>query len=80
MIMGCRQMDLLGIDTSRTKKVVTWGPDVSVPMVSTGYWTDNRIRSLLSPTSKTPSADIAATPSKDIYEIFTNADAMLAST
>ncbi len=80
MIMGCWQMDLLGIDTSCTEKVVTWGPDVSVPMVSTGYWTDNRIRSLLSCTSETPSADIAATPSEDIYEVFTNADAMLAST
>ncbi len=75
MIMGCRQMDLLGIDTSRTDKTITWGADVSVPMVSTSYWTDARIQSLLWKTSEPPSAEMTAeTLNEDIYDIFTNAD------
>ncbi len=49
-------------------------------MVLMGYWTDNRIRSLLSRTSEMPSADITAKSRDDIYEVFTNADAMLTST
>ncbi len=75
MIMGCRQMDLLGIDTSRTDKTITWGADVSVPMVPMGYWTDARIRSLLAKTSEPLAATTTAeTLNEDIYEIFTNAD------
>ncbi len=60
MIMGCRQMDLLGIDTSRTEKVITWGPDITVPMTPSGYcWTERRIQSLLSHTSETTLAEPA---------------------
>jgi hypothetical protein len=67
-------MDLLGIDTSRTEKVITWGPDVTVPMVPAGYWTDNRIRSLL---SANPADTEDITDGEDIiFATFSNADAM----
>jgi predicted aspartyl protease len=33
VIMGIGMMDELGIDQSRTDKIITWGPDVQVPMV-----------------------------------------------
>jgi hypothetical protein len=46
MVMGARQMDLLGMDTSRITKEIIWG-DIRLPFVSTGYWTDSRIRALL---------------------------------
>ncbi len=79
MIMGCRQMELLGIDTSCMEKVVTWGPDITVPMTSTGYWMESRIQSLLSHSSETPLAEPAITNkslNNDIFATFTNADAM----
>ncbi len=38
--MGIGMMDKLGIDQSRTEKIITWGPDVQVPMVPINYWTD----------------------------------------
>jgi hypothetical protein len=72
MIMGCQQMDLLGIDTSRTEKVITWGSNVTIPMVPTGYWTDNRIWSLLLATA----VNTEQAPDGDIFATFTNADAM----
>jgi hypothetical protein len=46
MVIGIKQMDLLGLDTSRTTKEIIWG-DIRVPMVRPGYWTDKRIRALL---------------------------------
>ncbi len=42
--MGIGMMDALGIDESRTEKAITWGHDISSPMVPNGYWTDERIR------------------------------------
>ena len=40
MIMGIEMMDDLGIDQSQTTKMITWGPDVTVPMVPMGYWSE----------------------------------------
>jgi hypothetical protein len=37
VIMNIGMMDSLGIDQSRTKKSITWGHDISVPMVPYGY-------------------------------------------
>jgi hypothetical protein len=44
--MGIAMMDKLGIDQSRTNKVISWGPDIEFPMVPIGYWTDERIQTL----------------------------------
>jgi hypothetical protein len=44
--MGIGTMDELGIDQSRTDKMITWGPNIEVPMVPMGYWTDTRVQSL----------------------------------
>lgn len=57
MLMGTQMMDDLGIDQSRTSKTITWGPDVEVPMVPSGYWTNARILAL---------ADQPTSSSKDI--------------
>jgi hypothetical protein len=46
VIMGIGMMDELGIDQSRTDKIITWGPDVQVPMVPINYWTDARIQAI----------------------------------
>ncbi len=45
-IMGIGMMDELGIDQSRTDKMINWGPDIEVPMVPLGYWTDTRVQSI----------------------------------
>ncbi len=37
VIMGIGMMDDLGIDQSRTEKIITWGPDVQVKMVPINY-------------------------------------------
>jgi hypothetical protein len=79
MIMGIKLMDQLGINQSQTKETVTWGLDVTVPMVPMGYWTDSIIRSLLLETPSAAELPIKV-PSKEIAEIFTNADTNLNST
>ncbi len=43
-IMGIGMMDELGINQSRTDKIITWGQEVQVPMVPIGYWTDTCIQ------------------------------------
>ena len=45
IIMGIGMMDELGIDQSRTTKMITWG-ELETPMVPSGYWTDERIRTV----------------------------------
>jgi len=61
VIMGIDMMDDLGIDTSRTTKLIIWGNDIEVPMVSKNHWTEARIQALcgvrrrLSQNSSTPS-------------------------
>ncbi len=44
IIMGIGMMDELGMDQSRTDKIITWEHDIQVPMASIGYWTDARIQ------------------------------------
>ena len=46
VITGIGMMDELGIDQSRKEKIITWGPDVQVPMVPINYWTDARIQAI----------------------------------
>jgi hypothetical protein len=46
VIMGIGMMDELGIDQSRTEKIITWGPDVQVPMVPINYWTDAPLQAI----------------------------------
>ena len=52
VIMGIGMMDELGIDQSRTDKMITWGPDIEVPMVPLGYWTETRIQKACERTNK----------------------------
>jgi hypothetical protein len=44
--MGIVMMDEVGIDQSRTDKIITWGYNIQVPMVPIGYWTDTRIQTI----------------------------------
>jgi hypothetical protein len=44
--MGINMMDNLGIDQSRTEKVITWGPDIQVPIFPINYWTDTHIQAI----------------------------------
>ncbi len=46
IIMGIGMMDELGINQSRTDKIITWGHDDQVPMVSIRYWTDAHIQTI----------------------------------
>ena len=46
VIMGVDMMDYLGIDQSRTDKIITWGRDIEVPMVPNGYWTEAHIQTI----------------------------------
>ena len=45
IIMGIGMMDELGIDQSRTTKMITWG-ELETPMVPSGYWTDACIQTV----------------------------------
>ena len=51
VIMGIGMMDKLGIDQSRNTKTITWGNNIEVPMVLSGFWTDSRIQTLCSRTN-----------------------------
>jgi hypothetical protein len=44
--MGIGMMDELGINQSRTDKIITWGHDVQNPMGPIGYWTDACIQTI----------------------------------
>ena len=48
VIMGIDMMGKLGIDQSQNTKTITWGNDVEVAMVPSGYQTDSRIQTLCS--------------------------------
>jgi hypothetical protein len=50
-------MDELGINQSRTDKMITWGHDIEVPMVPIGYWTDARIQSICKANNKKEHAE-----------------------
>ena len=65
MIMGVGMMDYLGIDQSRTDKIITWGHDIEVPMVPNGYWTEARIRTICQQLTKaeTKGEESTGTPS-----------------
>ena len=67
MIMGIEMMDHLGIDQSRTDKTITWGPDVTVPMVPMGYWSEGRIHALLAE-STPPSTAVPVDDSSQVHE------------
>jgi hypothetical protein len=53
VIMGIGMMDYLGIDQSRTDKMITWGHDIEVPMVPNGYWTETCIQTICQQPTKT---------------------------
>jgi hypothetical protein len=57
IIMGIGMMDELGIDQSRTDKMITWGHDIEVPMVPIGYWTDACIQSICKANNKKEHAE-----------------------
>ncbi len=55
--MGIGMMDELGIDQSQTDKMITWGQDIKVPMVSIGYWSDAHIQSICKANNKKEHAE-----------------------
>ncbi len=57
IIMGIGMMDELGIDQSRTDKMITWGHDIKVTMVPIGYWTDACIQSICKANNKKEHAE-----------------------
>ena len=74
--MGIEMMDNLGIDQSQTEKVITWGTDVTVPMVPMGYWTESRIQSLLTEGATTTSALIEDPVHENVFSpLFGTSDA-----